>query len=151
MDELDVKIDFMNKLLRIGNEEIVFSGEETPMGRRERIKRILDQDTAIPANSEIIVKAHLEKETDRGLVTVEPLEHEMEDLLTARCLVDSSDASHTIPVRVSNLKDNRITLKQGKLIGTCEPIVRVARCSEDAQKTVSRHPTTEELSIFKKT
>jgi len=75
----------------------------------------------------------------------------MEDLLTARCLVDSSDASHTIPVRVANLKDNRITLRQGKVFGTCEPIVRVARCSEDVQKTVSRHPTTEELSTFKKT
>jgi len=53
MDELDVKIDFKNKLLRIGNEEIAFLAEETPMGRRERIKLILDQLTAIPANSEI--------------------------------------------------------------------------------------------------
>jgi len=93
MDELDVKIDLKNKLLRIGNEEI--SAEETRVGRREQIKLILDQDTAMPANSEIIVKAHLERETDLGLVIVEPLEHEMEDLLTARCLVDSSDASHT--------------------------------------------------------
>jgi len=64
MDELDVKIDFKNKLLRIGNEEIVFSAKETPMGRRDQIKLILDQDTDIPANSEIIVKAHLERETE---------------------------------------------------------------------------------------
>jgi len=40
---------------------------------------------------------------------------------------------------------------QGKVIFTCKPIVRVARCSEDVQTTASRHPTTEELSTFKKT
>jgi len=76
--------------------------------------------------------AHLEKETDLGLVIVEPLEHEMEDLPTARCLVDSSDASHTIPVRVANLKDNRITLKQGKVIGNCTCGTLQRGCSKDS-------------------
>lgn len=45
---------------------------------------------------------------------LEPLEHEMEDLLSTRCLVDSTDASHTMPSTIC-LKDNRITLEQRKV------------------------------------
>jgi len=46
----------------------------------------LDQDTAVPANSEIVVKARFEGETDLGLVILEPFEYEMEDLLIAKYL-----------------------------------------------------------------
>lgn len=65
--------------------------------------------------------------------------------------VNIGDVKQIIPEWKTNLKDNRITLKETKVIENCEPIICVTRCIEEVWKTISYRHSTEVLSTFKRT
>ncbi|KAJ8912305.1 hypothetical protein NQ315_017338 [Exocentrus adspersus] len=106
-----ISVDFEKRLLKVGNEEIIFS---TSTEKNNRIRLIMDEDVRIPGNTEAIVTAHLEGKPDGlDIFLVEPDASRHEDALVGKCLVDGR---RTVPVRVANLNVNRVTLKKGEAI-----------------------------------
>ncbi|KAJ8912329.1 hypothetical protein NQ315_005934, partial [Exocentrus adspersus] len=111
-----ISVDFEKRLLKVGNEEIIFS---TSMEKNNRIKLIMDEDVRISRNTEAIVTAHLEGKPDGvDIFLVEPDARRHEDALVAKCLVDGR---RTVSVRVDV---NRVTLKKVEVIGICEPVAK---------------------------
>ncbi|KAJ8915715.1 hypothetical protein NQ315_000649 [Exocentrus adspersus] len=117
-----ISVDFEKRLLKVGNEEIIFS---TSTEKNNRIRLIMNEDVRIPGNTEAIVTAHLEGKPDGvDIFLVEP------------------DASrHETPW---------VTLKKGKAIGICEPVTKVTKLNP-GQKSADHTTLPDVLQSFKKT
>lgn len=124
------QLDFKNKVIKIGAEEVFLHPYE-----HSTVPAAVQEDTVIPGRSETIIVARLEGTVKEGTpVMMEPWNHDEEvgrGILIGKGLVTSAKE---IPVRLINVNDHPITIKKETKIGTCVPVTSIIRQTSTSDK-----------------
>lgn len=123
MKKHDCRIDVTNGILKCGKEEIFILGG--PVGKVTCLKKII-----IPGRTqaELLVKLpRVGKNEKNRCVLIEdtPCKTTTQKLLAARTLVKGNT---TATVRVVNLEDHEVQIKEGDVVGRCEEAVWMRKC-----------------------
>lgn len=123
-------LDLKNMLLTYGNVEIPLrydSDEENVM------RLVVQKDQKIAANSEGIVWAQAQR--NDGIITeciVEGMNGKGHpNFAVGRSLVKTN--GETVPVRVFNLANTPIIIKQGRAVANCEPVQAIIDCENEGK------------------
>lgn len=53
--------------------------------------------------------------------------------IIAKCLI--ARKGKIVPVRVANINEDKVTLKKGQTIGTCEPVIRITKVEKNLRSS----------------
>ena len=131
------QVDLVAKILRLGNDEIPLY--ESTLSSELTCRRVFATRTlSIPGRSEAILPGTMGESnvgTTWGSVGPTAGEETTSELMVGRVLVDTT--LDVIPVRVLNLSDGYVTIKEGTHIAICEPVESVTKmtlCKERARR-----------------
>ncbi|XP_063924728.1 uncharacterized protein LOC135138681 [Zophobas morio] len=142
---------------------IIDTGAEGSLARRSRLQnsQIKSVCTAtnvktvtgetIPVLGTAVVNVELGRlrirvETNPGysLGMVQPASDSIHKLLIVSTLVKTDRG---IPLRVANVFPNAVNIRQGEIIGMCEPVARVLNCEEEDVENESKEGYTKGLGV----
>ncbi|XP_074029273.1 uncharacterized protein [Leptinotarsa decemlineata] len=108
-------------------------------------KVVILEDSRISPNTEKIIQTKIAGTGGLSTASIEPSNASEAGMFVARSLVTGNN--QTIPVRIINLNNNRLTLKKRQVIGNCEPILKIAKIEEKVPQQLAKELT----NSFKKT
>lgn len=125
-------LDFKERLLKWQNVEVPI--EITHM-EAKRLRVIIDSNTTISPLSESLISAKIDGNPQgHRFYLVEPTKTPaVKNLMLARILIKPRD-DNVIPIRVLNTSERPVAIKQGDVIGLCEPVATITRLESSEMK-----------------
>lgn len=109
MDSHRVILDVGERVMKLGNEEIVMRRGEESTNRIRQV--VLTDDLILPARSEVITSVNLECDSDGMVGVLEPVPVNTPGIILARTLISAK--TNPVPARIMNLKDFEQKVTEG--------------------------------------
>ncbi|CAD7080398.1 unnamed protein product [Hermetia illucens] len=101
----------------------------------KKLRVIIDSNTTISPLSESLISAKIDGNPQgHRFYLVEPTKTPaVKNLMLARILIKPRD-DNVIPIRVLNTSERPVAIKQGDVIGLCEPVATITRLESSEMK-----------------